>query len=1280
MVNRTGANFCKQCGSLLVGNCPRCRFDLPQGANYCDNCGLRLVESAGGNWWPPAPGAANDASARPPEVQPASPQPDNRPQSAVVPSATATAAVLMQPPHSSLPASLGPAGQLQQYVPADLLHRLESARATGEMVGERRVVTMLFCDVKGSTAAADQLDPEEWTEIMNGAFERMIKPVYAYEGTVARLMGDALLAFFGAPLAHEDDPQRAVLAGLDILAGIHPYREHVRQKWGIDFNVRAGINTGLVVVGAVGSDLRMEYSALGDAINLAARMEQTAAPGTVQIAHDTYRLVRNLFEFEELGGIEVKGKTEPIAAYRVLSRKAAAGRGRGIAGLESKMIGRDAELATLHTILADAKLGIGRVVCLLGEAGLGKSRIIAEARKQWGSASQGGHTTPPGRETTQAAGFAQVNWFELSCVSYESTRPYGMLHDFVRHINGIERSAPPNVVQEGLTALLALFPAERRARVAQVMGTLLGLPNEAGVPPLEGEAFKRELYEDMRSMWQQRFAGVPAVLVCDDMHWADAASIELLQRLLPIVAESPLVLLCSMRPDREAPAWQIKTTADAQLSHRYNELSLKPLPDADVRALLGALLGGAVLPEELQSRILDRAGGNPFFIEEVLRSLIDHGIIARDGSGTAWTVTAQAATFDIPDNLQALLTARIDRLEEHVRRTVQLASVVGRSFYYKVLAALEVDASKTTAELDRRLNALMRAEMIQEAARIPEVEYRFRNPLTQEIAYHTILLKRRRELHRQVAEALETLFPDRLAEHAARLGLHFAEAQKPEQALKYYVMAGDAAFQLYAHTEALQQYRQALAIALHDTGGREQITYLWLRIGRALELNSQFDGALANYREMEAAALERGDRALELAAVVAQGTLRSTVNPFFDFKDGEALSQKGLALARELGDGAAESKLNWNLVNLLRFTHRLQEAEEAGERSLAIARRLNLREQIAFTLNDMYYVYLGTGRLQQSLTVALEARGLWRELGNRVMLADSLSSTIMSHLLVGNLDTAIADSQEAFKLSQSTYNSWGMSFSRMFVAQAYWPRGEFTPAVASLQSSIENGDKSGFVAGQLFARAELGLVYALLGQYSRGLELIRPIVETAAYQNFQHMYFRSLLGHALLIAGDLAGAEAALEPLRTAERLDSFVEVNARRAWNALLLARGDNAQAEESVSGFLERLHTLGIQLIVPDMLLVLAQARLGLGQTDAARAALQEAQSKGESMGMRWTLWQIIAARAQVESKAGNTAEAQQFMAKARNGLTQLAEEIGDLGLRTSLLNRPVVRALFE
>ena len=350
--NREGAAFCRNCGRLLLSACPTCGAAATAGANFCDTCGRPHSPQA---WL----AAATPSLPRP--------LPNPRPQGeGVTPPVT----------HPSPPSD--PADTLQQFIPRELQDKLRAARRAGTMAGERRVVTMLFCDIKGSTALAEQLDPEEWSDIVNGAFERMVRPVYRYEGTVARLMGDGLLAFFGAPIAHEDDPRRAVLAALEIVAGMAEFRAHLPpQARGLD--VRVGINTGLVVVGAVGSDLRLEYSALGDAINVAARMEQTALPGTIQITEDTLRAVAGQFEVEPLGGVEVKGKAAPVSAYRVLRRRT------GIEArrfqqmrLHAPLVNRLREWELLRGVFDGLGNGRGNIVFLSGDAGLGKTRLMDE--------------------------------------------------------------------------------------------------------------------------------------------------------------------------------------------------------------------------------------------------------------------------------------------------------------------------------------------------------------------------------------------------------------------------------------------------------------------------------------------------------------------------------------------------------------------------------------------------------------------------------------------------------------------------------------------------------------------------------------------------------------------------------------------------------------------------------------------------------------------------------------------------------------------------------------
>ena len=441
--------------------------------------------------------------------------------------------------------------QAQENVPAEVGGRPEAARTGRGIQGERRVVTALFCDVTGSTAMAEKLDPEEWAEIMNEALEYMTGPVYRYEGTVARFMGDAVLAFFGAPFAHEEDPQRAILAGLDIIEGIRPFRDRIKSEYNLDFNVRVGINTGPVVVGEVGSAVAGEYTAMGDAVNVAARMEQTAQPGTVQVSGDTHRLVAPLFEFESLGGIEVKGKSESVPSYRVIGRKTEPGRLRGIEGLNAPLVGRTGEVHALRQVMANVRQGRGQIVCLIGEAGLGKSRLIDELRAEWM------------RETDSGG-----PWMESRGVSYDSTRPYSLFQQRVRQIFGVEEGDPSEVIRQKIASGLRHLEPEQLAICIVAAESVLAVREESDEPELPAETLKRELFANLLNAWRQAASETPTVMVFDDLHWGDPASMELLLHVFQLTEEVPILFLCAFRPERQSPAWQVKQKAETDYPHR----------------------------------------------------------------------------------------------------------------------------------------------------------------------------------------------------------------------------------------------------------------------------------------------------------------------------------------------------------------------------------------------------------------------------------------------------------------------------------------------------------------------------------------------------------------------------------------------------------------------------------------------------------------------------------------------------------------------------------------
>ena len=883
---------------------------------------------------------------------------------------------------------------LDPFLPKELLAKLEAARAGRAMEGERRVVTMLFCDVKGSTAMAESLDPEDWAEIMNGAFERLIAPVYRYEGTLARLMGDAIFAFFGAPIAHEDDPQRAVWAGLDIVSGIAAYKERVRAERGLDLDVRVGINTGPVMVGQVGSDLRLEYTAMGDAVNVAARMEQTAEPGTVQITAETHRLVEPLFDLETRGQIEVKGKAEPVEAYRVLGRRAEPGPTRGMRG--SPLVGRDREMELLRSAVQEAQSGGGRIVSLVGEAGLGKSRLVDETRAEW----------TRGRPEVERRDGGEIHriWETWRCVSVRRDPSVLAVPTDGGPDRGIEDTDAPDVVRSKLTETIEPGAEDWLEPHMRVWRSLFGV-TEPGEEPLEGEAFREAIMELVPASTRAFGADEPRLLVLEDLHWCDEASIDVLIETAKLVDDLPCLFLLAFRPDRQAPSWRLKQWLETEYPHRSTELALAPLSDDESGRLIDALIPNE--DSDVRTQILERTDGNPLFVEEVAAARLEHH-----------------DDIAIPTTLQALFTARLDALDEEAKHTLQLASVIGRSFSEPVLRAVTGNGDLSTS-----LRTLERRSLIGETVRTPEREYAFRHSLTQDATYGTILLRRRRELHQRVGEVFEDLYVNRIDEFAPLLAHHFLEAGDDERTLRYATIAGDAAARLYANAEAANHYDDAIEAARRLGRSDEPLRHLYPSRGRALELSGRIEEAVANYEEMEALAGAGGARAAALAADMALTTLYATPTPVFDALRGRELADRTIVLARELGDRSAESKALWNLmiVNVYGGGDP-REAIDAGERSLSIAREMNAREQVAFTLNDLSRAYAAIGDVRARAYLE-EARPLWREMGNLPMLCENLSSMSALLGLTGENDEALALCDEAYAISGEIGNPWGQAHS-----------------------------------------------------------------------------------------------------------------------------------------------------------------------------------------------------------------------------------------------------------
>jgi class 3 adenylate cyclase/tetratricopeptide (TPR) repeat protein len=1132
-----------------------------------------------------------------------------------------------------------------------------SSTSRRSLAGERRVVTILFSDVKGSTAMAEHLDPEDWAEIMNEAFEYLTKPIIRYGGTVARLMGDAVLAFFGAPTAHEDDPLRAVLAGLDIVDGIQSFRQEISSEFDLDFNVRVGINTGVVVVGEMGSALAGEYTAMGDAVNLAARMEQTAKPGTIQITKETYRLVEPWIEIEELGEIEAKGKSDLVPAYCVLGRKMQPTRVRGIAGLGSLLVGREKEFSNVESVAMDFLNGEGRILTLVGEAGIGKSRLVEELHA-----------------ILEQQFSSDFQWIEARGISYEMTRPYGLFVQALRQFCKVNVEDPPEIIRQKVAHTFNTLSLDQQSGITNTVELLLTVHNSgvAAEKPLQGEALKREIFESVLNIWSAKAEEKPLVVVFDDLHWADSASVDLIDHIFQLTERVPILFICAFRPHRDSAAWQLKKKAEIDFPGRYLEIELAPLGDADSGQLVKNLLAISDLPSNLRETVLRKSEGNPFFLEEVVRTLIDKGMIEPDTEGNQWQVSGSQEQIEIPDNLQALLLARIDRLDSTSRKILQLASVVGRVFSCRILRSI----TDGIEDIEDQLASLQSMDLIQETARLPELEYIFRHELTREAAYQSILRRQRREYHRNVGKAIESLYPEKLAEEAYLLAYHFNAARDYPNALKYYQVAGDQSIKLYANQEASDYYQHAVEIALKLNVSSVQLRKLYSQRGRALELLNQFDQALENYEELEDLGRIRNDRSLELAALVPQSTIYSTPTVKFDPEVGKQLSRRALTLAIDLRDYEAEAKALWSLMLIQTFFENdLEMGITYGEQGLRIAREHDLQEVKAYIQHDLARPYMRVGRLNDAWDAYHSSQRYWREVENLPMLADNLGSLSETYYIAGDFDRAMTSANEGLRISNEIGNVWGQAYNHFVVGPILLERGEIDDCLETINKTLDLSRRANFAGGIIASQMIRSWLYAMFGDLERAERFQNDILTfVEQYESFKPLYLVNKAQNKLF-AGDQKNALRIFEKIGFGYLRDSelifhpyiytlYVEIH---------LANENYESALQTVEQYLDSLNKSQIKILVPDLLNQKARALIGLGRIVQAYDELRAARSLATEQNSRRILWAILFDMADIEKDQD---KANEMRDEACQFINFIGDHISDAKLKDSFQNLPRVR----
>ena len=687
---------------------------------------------------------------------------------------------------------------------------------------ERKVLTAIFADVVGSTALAERLDPEDVKLVLGEAVARIVGEVESLGGHVKDLAGDGVLAFFGAPTTREDDAERAVRCALRIVSEMDEYAREVRRGWGAEgFGVRVGAATGAVVVGEVGAGSRVEYAAFGDTVNLAARLQSAAESGSVLVDDATHRAVEGLFEWGGPRELELKGKSEPIAAWPV-SGVAAAGRTRGLAGVETRLVGRSRELGIGREALESLRAGRGGVLVVAGDAGIGKTRLLDELR-----------------ELAEQAGSC---WLEGRCVSYGESLPYWPFRDLLRgEWIGAGADEPELRIRIGLRRRLEQLFADRTEELYPYLGGLLevALEHEAAArtSQLSPEALQWRTFEVVGQLFARLSESAPLVLALEDLHWADPTSVLLLEQLLSLAEEAPVLLVLTLRPERDHPSWSLRELAGREFPHLLREIDLGPLGDADGE-LLAALVAPATLPAELERRVLAAADGNPFFLEELVRSLADVGALLRTDDG--WRFD-HAVEVEVPPTVEKAILARLDRLSAPARDLVTAASALGRTFALPLLEGVLGEADGDA------LHELQRLGLLRQSRRWPQPEFRFGHALIQETAYRTLLTDQRTRLHRRAAAWLEERYAERDAEVLGLLAFHWLRAEDEDKAADYLLRAGDKARLEYALDEAIEHYRDLLPL-LERRGERQEIALVLFKLALALHTSLRFAEANEAYQ------------------------------------------------------------------------------------------------------------------------------------------------------------------------------------------------------------------------------------------------------------------------------------------------------------------------------------------------------------------------------------------------------------------------------------------------
>ena len=1084
--------FCGRCGTSLGWVCSECEFINPVDHRFCGNCG--------------APRAEELAS----EISPL--PSDALPEETELTTDTALETET-QPTPPSVP-----------------------------IKGERRLATVILADVKGSTDLLERIGTEAWVEVMNRVLQLLETEVYRFGGEVDQFRGDGLVAFFGATSAHEDDPELAVLSGLAMQRALEPLATELTSREGIDIQLRVGVNTGEVIVTSIGdSDQHSEDTAMGEAIALAARMETAAEPGTVLVSENTYNLVESQFEWEPLGEIMVKGVSEPVAVFRPLRAVDEADQLQGLRPhlLEIGLIGRESEFKNLKENVELLRDGRGGIVMVTGDTGMGKSSLVANVQRYViredallaDVRSSERHPETFQSDQPQGKAVESLTWLQGRCRSYNQSLPYSMWHNLLRRWLGVPEGEPQTETRDRLRHQAQMLWGDKSVEYYPYLATFLSLPLESTyedrVKHLNAEGLHHQFFLTIWNWVKAMIEKGPLVLAFEDVHWADVSSLELLEQCLPLCDQEALLWLIILRPERESAAWEFRHRVETRYPHRLNQLVLSLLTEDQGGEMIDRLIGPGVLPQETRSLLLERAEGNPYYIEVFIRSLIRKDALIHDALDDHWKTTRAVETLELPETLQSLLIARIDRLSSEERRVLQIAAVLGPVFWSNVLLAMSKNGrTLEISELQTHLTALQRSQLIYERGRTPDLgmEYAFESNLLRNATYEGLLSRQRAAYHQKAADFLQDLSGDEtLAQNFSMLAYHYRYAGKLNQELFYTLCAAAQAKEIYANAEALEHYSRALELLdeieiQNDDEGKlytirtQRFEVLKERL-EVFYLAGDFDARWEDARALLPLAKQLDDDPIWMIdAILEQPGVASSESKDLAVKC-LTMAEEALALARQLGDRRREMKALGAMAGQ-HFVCADPAWQELAEGALELARELGDQRNensILSAIGGIYVVsdpersveYLEAAiQVSQALDdkqaelaiLALISRQLEnsddyygslkgchekmlrlsREIGHRTMEAYSLMFYgQIQGLSLGDYDGGLAVLEENLQVSEGMATKY---YTLLRIAQIKAMQGKYDEALGTIEQARGIGDKF----HQDFGETGLALVSAII--------------------------------------------------------------------------------------------------------------------------------------------------------------------------------------------------------